>query len=300
MKKISLYIFFIVCSCFIFLGSVNAESGKKCYYTASGNYNTGFNATLELPTKESKKLSEKIVFKDLRYPKSGAGKGIDKIDISTIKKESEKKVKTFKTLEYYDANVKGQNKDVPVYTFKPDTFPTYVIAVFNDQNNDGMYFAGDEELKSFITSKVNENTTYNFALIGTKTKIEVNNAEDEPGYNSGDGSNSSGGNNLTDEDLETCEGMLGAKDADGNYQENTTGYLLQEIFNYMKIAALVSVFVFSVVDYAKALIQQDDQAFKTANTKTVKRIIYGVVFFLLPILVDLILKVIDTSSCGIK
>jgi len=280
MKKISLYIFFIVCSCFIFLGSVNAESGKKCYYTASGNYNTGFNATLELPTKESKKLSEKIVFKDLRYPKSGAGKGIDKIDISTIKKESEKKVKTFKTLEYYDANVKGQNKDVPVYTFKPDTCPTYVIAVFNDQNNDGMYFAGDEELKSFITSKVNENTTYNFALIGTKTKIEVNNAEDE--------------------DLETCEGMLGAKDADGNYQENTTGYLLQEIFNYMKIAALVSVFVFSVVDYAKALIQQDDQAFKTANTKTVKRIIYGVVFFLLPILVDLILKVIDTSSCGIK
>lgn len=290
MKKISLYIFFIVCSCFIFLGSANA-SKKQCSYNASGTNGTGFErATVELPdANDYYKTFLYYHIYHLKYP------DLTDNNINLGKLKEEKKVEgTYKNnmqLMYFNSDGSKKHVDFPntKKNFSSDTCPKYIFIVANDVWGGQNYkvYIGDDEEKTFIESKVNENSKKNYLIVGTEYNYKAEDAD-------------SSEDNQEDTDYDTCEGMLGKIDpSTKKYNEGTTGYLLQEIFGYMKIAAIVSVFIFSVVDYAKALIQQDDQAFKTANTKTIKRIIYGVVFFLLPIIVDLILTIIDTSSCNV-
>lgn len=170
--------------------------------------------------------------------------------------------------------------------------PAYVVITASDiPGSTNVYqavFVDDASLKDEIINKASQNKKYNYAISGLQYESKAE---------AGDGSSDEEEEEVN---YETCEGMLGNLDSDGNYEEDTVGYLIQMIFDYMKIAAIIGVFVFSVIDYAKALIAQDDTIFKKANINTIKRIIFGIIFFLLPIIVDLILKVIDTSTCGIK
>ena len=104
-----------------------------------------------------------------------------------------------------------------------------------------------------------------------------------------------------EKDYDTCEGLLGTIDkSTGEYEENTTGWLLQKIFDYAKLAVAAIIFGMTVKDYAMALTAQDDGKFKIANTNLIKRIAFALVFFLLPELVNIIVGVVDSSTCGIK
>ena len=103
-----------------------------------------------------------------------------------------------------------------------------------------------------------------------------------------------------EENYDTCEGLLGPLDANGEYEENTTGWLLQKIFDYAKLAIAAIIFGMTIKDYALALTAQDDSKFKKANSNIIKRIAFALVFFLLPELVNIIVGVIDSSTCGIK
>ena len=79
---------------------------------------------------------------------------------------------------------------------------------------------------------------------------------------------------------------------------------LQTYFTIIKILTPVLIIGLSVVDFVQATASSDDDALKKAKDKFVKRLVIGVIIFLLPYLVNMILQLIDdyyqTSTCGIK
>lgn len=85
-------------------------------------------------------------------------------------------------------------------------------------------------------------------------------------------------------------------------EETELKQFLNDVFLLIKIAALVFVVVFSILDYQKALISSDDTSFKKANQKILKRIAIGIFLFILPDLLELLFKIFglyDISHCGI-
>jgi len=88
----------------------------------------------------------------------------------------------------------------------------------------------------------------------------------------------------------TCESVLGPK----------LVVILQDIFTYIKIAVPLLVLLLIVVDMVKAVVAGNDDQMKKAQSNAVKRLIVGVVLFLLPIIVDLILDIAGLyGTCGI-
>lgn len=193
-----------------------------------------------------------------------------------------------KKLKYFDSNNKKNTVDLPTLDLG-EGCPTYLMAVINDRNgsNNIQIFAGNEETKSFIESKIKE-SSYNYLIVGEEYNFKAEDAVSDEESSSEE-----------EKDIDTCEGLLGNK-VDGEYEPESVGALLQQIFDYMKYAAIIFIFVFSVIDYTKAITDQKQEAFKKANANLLKRIIFGIVFFILPLIVNLILSIIDSSACGIK
>lgn len=194
-------------------------------------------------------------------------------------------------LKYVDAQGKNQTVSLPNIDLGSEC-PEYLGVVISDAKADSanvQIYAGDSSTKSFIDSYVRSNPDYNYVIWGSEFE-----RTGEPGTGQNGASNSQ-----NDEDLNTCNGLLGNK-VDGKYQNGTVGALLQQIFDYMKMAVVILVFAFSVIDYAKAIAAQNQDAFKKANVNFLKRIIFGIIFFLIPTIINLILSVIDSSTCGIQ
>ena len=95
---------------------------------------------------------------------------------------------------------------------------------------------------------------------------------------------------------QTCEGVFGAVDSDGNFEEESLGWLLQLILNYMKIAGPVLMILFSMFEFIKAIAVSDEETMKKAQSRLVTRIIAVIILFLLPYLVGEILKLINGIS----
>ena len=56
---------------------------------------------------------------------------------------------------------------------------------------------------------------------------------------------------------------------------NSVAWLLQQIFNYIKILGPLLVVVLSSVEFAKVIIQSDDEAMAKAQKKLITRIIFN-------------------------
>jgi len=96
----------------------------------------------------------------------------------------------------------------------------------------------------------------------------------------------------------TCHSVF--KDEDGNF--NTLGQALQDVFSLIKFAAPILVIVLSTMDYIKAITSHDAEDLKKANGKFVKRLVIGILIFLLPYLLDFIFEIFgvyDIQTCGI-
>ncbi len=195
-----------------------------------------------------------------------------------------------KNLKYYDTNKKLQTiKNVPNIGLIDGECPEYVGVVISDIHNSKnvQVYAGSGALKNTIDSYINNNPDYNYTIWGEKYQIQGKNPDQV--------------SSTDEEPIDTCEGLLGIRDLTTNeYTQGSVGFLLQQIFDYMKMAAIILIFAFSVIDYAKAIGAQDSEIFKKANKNLLKRILFGIIFFLIPELVNLILSVIDSSTCGIK
>ena len=93
-----------------------------------------------------------------------------------------------------------------------------------------------------------------------------------------------------------CEGVLG----DIN-DESSVAHLLQEIFDIMKIASPVLVFIFSVLDFFGAVASQDKDRLIKAIKNTFIRVIVGLLVFTLPILCDFLFNLTGMySTCGVR
>jgi len=91
-----------------------------------------------------------------------------------------------------------------------------------------------------------------------------------------------------------CEGLLGDDLLD----------LINDIFNYVKIAAPILLIVLGIVDFGQAVLSDDRDALKKATSKFVKRAIVCVVIFFVPLILNYVLGLIDKIGtdplCGIK
>ena len=85
----------------------------------------------------------------------------------------------------------------------------------------------------------------------------------------------------------TCEGVLG--------DELTKK--LTEFFNILKIVVPILVIALSSFDFAKSILNSDSDSFKNSQITFAKRLVLAVIFFLLPIIINLSLINSNLSTC---
>ena len=98
--------------------------------------------------------------------------------------------------------------------------------------------------------------------------------------------------------LSTCEGILGDKIID----------IIQSLVNIVRVAIPIVLIVYGIIDFGKAAFSFDESEMKKAQGKFIKRLIIGITFFLIPVVIGILLKVghmvwgdvIGTSICGIE
>ena len=95
-----------------------------------------------------------------------------------------------------------------------------------------------------------------------------------------------------------CDSLLGSVD-----NPDEPAYYLELAFTIIKYVAIIILIVFSMKDFAMAIIKKDEEAVKNATAICVKRFVYCVIIFVLPILVKFILNwshIVSTNPlCGI-
>ena len=82
--------------------------------------------------------------------------------------------------------------------------------------------------------------------------------------------------------------------------ETDPAYWIQWILNLMKYMAIIALLVLVISDFLKALVENDKDALKKAGTTSIKRFIYCVLIFFVPLIVKLIMNLMGIyGSCGI-
>lgn len=89
-----------------------------------------------------------------------------------------------------------------------------------------------------------------------------------------------------------CEELLGREIID----------FLNEVFNVFKIVVPIIIVGFGILDFSKAIFSGDEGEMKKAQGKFVKRLIYGIIFFFIPMIVMLIIELLNKGwgTCGIQ
>ena len=83
--------------------------------------------------------------------------------------------------------------------------------------------------------------------------------------------------------------------------EGSVGWFLQKILDYIKIFAPIAVVLLSSIDFIKAIFSSDEKATKQAQQKLVIRLVCALALFLVPTLVQFLLRLINGLSnptCG--
>ena len=92
-----------------------------------------------------------------------------------------------------------------------------------------------------------------------------------------------------------CEYLFGDPD-----NSRYVAYWMQWTMNLIKYLGIIALFVMSTVDFVKALVQSDQDALKKAATTSVKRFIFCVLLFFLPIIVDTLMSFLGAyGTCNI-
>ena len=84
---------------------------------------------------------------------------------------------------------------------------------------------------------------------------------------------------------------------------DSVAWLLQKILNYTRVIGPILVVILSSIEFAKVIIQSDDEAMGKAQKKLINRLILVAALFFVPTLVELILQIFGITgdpTCGIK
>ena len=71
----------------------------------------------------------------------------------------------------------------------------------------------------------------------------------------------------------------------------------QNVFNFCKILIPLLVIGLSTFDFIKAITEKDDKDIKKAFTRLIKRIIYAILLFFLPVIIELLLNMVTENVC---
>ena len=78
-------------------------------------------------------------------------------------------------------------------------------------------------------------------------------------------------------------------------------YYLQSAFNVMKFAGILLAVIMTVKDLFTAIADQKDDALKKIGSKTIKRVLYAVIIFFLPIIINFAFSIIGLyGTCAIS
>lgn len=86
-------------------------------------------------------------------------------------------------------------------------------------------------------------------------------------------------------------------------KEGSVGWMLQTIFNYIKVLGPIIVVLLSSIDFIKAVVGTDEKAMKEAQSKLIIRLIAALALFLIPTLIQLLLSFINitlSDGCYVK
>ena len=78
----------------------------------------------------------------------------------------------------------------------------------------------------------------------------------------------------------------------------SVGWMLNTIFNYIKVIGPILVVLLSSLDFIKAVLGTDEKAMKEAQSKLIIRLVAAVALFLIPTLVQLLLSFINQTYCS--
>ena len=85
--------------------------------------------------------------------------------------------------------------------------------------------------------------------------------------------------------------------------ENSVAWLVQLIFNIIKIAGPILVVLLSSIDFIMVILKSDSEQFAKAQKRLITRLILALLLFLIPTIVQIILQVFGITgnvTAGIK
>lgn len=110
------------------------------------------------------------------------------------------------------------------------------------------------------------------------------------------------GENGGSEDF-NCKTIFVQKESpDGDVEFTELGQFMNDLFSLIKILTPVLVIALSTIDYVKAIASSNADEMKKANSRTVKRLVIGLIIFVLPFLLEVLFRLFglyDLSTCGI-
>lgn len=89
-------------------------------------------------------------------------------------------------------------------------------------------------------------------------------------------------------------------DVFGIEREGSVGWILQKIFDYIKVIGPILVVLLSAIDFIKAILSSDEKVMKQAQSRLVIRLIAAIALFLLPTLIQLAMSLINQATCTLK
>lgn len=177
---------------------------------------------------------------------------------------------------------------------KSPTCPEYLIMRSNNNNSSyGAYATNDL------------NTAKNFVDLSRQTgkyqawyltyKDENGNEYTEEQYNNSIRNTTLGNTNPnyvvngTGEDVSVdCNEIFGSKN-----DPDSISYLVNEILQYPRIIVPILIILLGILDFAKAVVAGKEDEMKKAQSTFVKRVIAGVIFFFIPVIVDIVMQLAD-------
>ena len=101
-----------------------------------------------------------------------------------------------------------------------------------------------------------------------------------------------------------CDSILGSIDEDGSTSKNgypSVAYVLQKIFNFMKFIGPILAICLTIMDTVKTVASGDKDALSKLLKTTSKRLLYAVLLYVFPVVLNSILNLISAhGTCKIQ
>ena len=141
--------------------------------------------------------------------------------------------------------------------------------------------------------------------IGNDSLASKTNKDKDIASKQNNGTNNSGSGTADTQNMvnnydqpQNCDSLLGNPD-----NEDSVAWLVQKILNYIQVIGPLLVVILSSIDFAKVIIQSDDEAMAKATKKLTTRLILAASLFFLPVIVKVLLSTFGLTSdptCGLK